>query len=368
MQIIIQQQTLNRLLSHVAGMIPSKPTDPMYAAVTIDAKDRQVTVTGTSPMYGTASAHDTGDVNEPGSVNVMFRMLMNLVKLLPDTDVMLTTSDRMLKVEAGAVRMRLPVTPIDDHMPIIVPGDVTWMRVPADRWRLAVTRAQSVASQADRSRPILTGIHLNARPGGTLTVESTDRYRLARTVIHPDTDTPMVDWDATCMPGGLSTPDTDPVDVTVTGRMLIVRTPVTLDGLLLVDGRYPDTDKVIPDQWASRLNVDRMALARSVERLLTVTDGSDVTLSMHVDDGTMRLGLSAGDNGEGTDRLDADTAGGTPTVLRANPRYVLDACRMFSGQLIRVEWTGSPTRPFRMSNPEDAGSTLLVTPKRVPGA
>ncbi|MDX5360346.1 MAG: DNA polymerase III subunit beta, partial [Alphaproteobacteria bacterium] len=114
----------------------------------------------------------------------------------------------------------------------------------------------------------------------------------------------------------------------------------------LIDGTFPDYQRVIPSGNDKRLAVDTAAFSASVDRVSTVSSEKSRAVKMALEDGRLTLSVTSPDSGSATEEMEVEYTGGSMEI-GFNARYLLEIASQI----------GSDTAVFEL---QDAGSPTVV--------
>jgi DNA polymerase-3 subunit beta len=131
----------------------------------------------------------------------------------------------------------------------------------------------------------------------------------------------------------------------------------------LIDGTFPDYERVIPQSNDKTMEVDNAAFAQAVDRVSTLSSDKGRAVKLTITDGKLTLSVNNPDSGSATEELPVEY-GFDPLEIGFNARYLLD----ISGQLesgtaeFRLADPGSPTM---VRDGKDASALYVLMPMRV---
>jgi DNA polymerase-3 subunit beta len=131
----------------------------------------------------------------------------------------------------------------------------------------------------------------------------------------------------------------------------------------LIDGTFPDYQRVIPAGNDKLARLDREAFQQAIDRVATISSARGRAVKLSLSDGTLALAVTNPDSGEAREEIEADYPG-PPIEIGFNSRYLLDVLAILGGDqaVLKLAEPGSPAILQR----ED-GATLLIVlmPMRV---
>ena len=131
----------------------------------------------------------------------------------------------------------------------------------------------------------------------------------------------------------------------------------------LIDGTFPDYQRVIPTGNDKKLVVDRQSFAQAVDRVSTISSERGRAVKLSIADGQVTLAVNNPDSGSATEELVAEYSA-DPIEIGFNAKYLLDVAAQLSGSEARfmLADAGSPTL-IHDTNDDDALYVLM--PMRV---
>jgi DNA polymerase-3 subunit beta len=382
MRVTVERAALLRSLGHVHRVVERRNTIPILANVLLraaeglqlKATDLDIEVVETIPA----------DVAQGGATTVPAHVLYDIVRKLPEgAQVSLETQGEgggQMLIRSGRSRFTLQALPETDF-PDLAAGDLPHrFTLPAADLKSLIDKTQFAIS-TEETRYYLNGIYLHTLddPSGTLLrAVATDGHRLARV------EMPAPEGSGG-MPG-IIVPRKAVAEIQklVEGgedAVLLELSPAKVrltfggangDGLgtgrvvltsKLIDGTFPDYQRVIPNGNDKRLTVERGDFARAVDRVSTISSERGRAVKLAIADGRLTLTVNNPDSGSATEELEVDYE--APALdIGFNARYLLDIAGQLDGDtaLFRLADPGSPTL---IQDREGAPALYVLMPMRV---
>ncbi|MEP9369161.1 DNA polymerase III subunit beta [Xanthobacter sp. VNH20] len=374
MKVTVERAELLKSLSHVHRVVERRNTIPILANVLIR--------TGTSGLELKATDLDLevvetvpAQVDQDGATTVPAHVVYDIVRKLPEgAQVQLESSgDRgTLVVRAGRARFTLQTLPQEDF-PDLAAGEFTHsFKLRGAEFRRLVDKTQFAIS-TEETRYYLNGIFLHVAEAkgsgkGTLRAVATDGHRLAQAELEAPEG-------AAGMPGIIVPRKTvaevqkllEDKDAEVTVSLSTTKIRVAVGAIVLtsklIDGTFPDYNRVIPAGNDKVLLVDKTDFAAAVDRVSTVSSERGRAVKLSLTDGKLVLSVTNPDSGSATEELEVDYAA-EPLDIGFNSRYLLDITAQLEGDTaeLKLADSGSPTL-VRDSTKTDALYVLM--PMRV---
>ncbi|MFG1423064.1 DNA polymerase III subunit beta [Roseixanthobacter liquoris] len=374
MKVTVERAELLKSLSHVHRVVERRNTIPILANVLIrtgasglelKATDLDLEVVETVPAQ----------VDQEGATTVPAHVVYDIVRKLPEgAQVLLESSgDRgTLAVRAGRARFTLQTLPQEDF-PDLAAGEFTHaFKLKGAEFRRLVDKTQFAIS-TEETRYYLNGIFLHVAEGkgagkATLRAVATDGHRLAQAELEAPEG-------AAGMPGIIVPRKTvaevqkllEDKDAEVTVSLSTTKIRVAVGAIVLtsklIDGTFPDYNRVIPAGNDKVLLVDKADFAAAVDRVSTVSSERGRAVKLSLNDGKLVLSVTNPDSGSATEELEVDYAA-EPLDIGFNSRYLLDITAQLEGDTaeLKLADSGSPTL-VRDSTKTDALYVLM--PMRV---
>lgn len=368
MEFTIEAGELARVVGLVKGMVPPRTTIPILGHVLIEAKNGSVKISATC-LEMEASATATAEVITPGAITVPGTVLFGLAKSLPKTKLATIQRDGDDRPVLTCGKSRYELRALDvGEFPIATPmddGAVRFYMPSADLGSILAATLPAVSTE--ETRYYLNGVFLHVA-NRRLAAYSTDGHRLVR-VIANETPRDALGMPAVIIPTAavreiIAMAGDDTVDVAVSKLRIEVKTARSRLSARLIDGTYPDCERLFPVHSASVANVDRDELSEAVARAALVYAGGNnqrPVIRCSVNGGT--LDLSSGDGGtdHGTESIDAtDHQSGATFGIAAN--YLSQMVDLWPPKSRIVFQTEGAGRPVMLTSADAPNQTHVIMP------
>ncbi|WP_294645111.1 DNA polymerase III subunit beta [uncultured Aureimonas sp.] len=372
MRIIIERSNLLKSLSHIQRVVERRNTIPILSNVLLKTEDGAMRLKATDlDIEITESVPASGDV--PGATTVPAHLLYDIVRKLPDgSEVKLeTTGDgAQMTVSAGRSTFRLQCLPEADF-PDITAGAFThaFTLKAADLARL-VERTQFAIS-TEETRYYLNGIFLHTiETGGALTLRAvaTDGHRLARAEMPAPAGSEG-------MPGIIVPRKTvteiqkllgegaETVAIELSDSKIRFSLGAVVMTSKLIDGTFPDYQRVIPTGNDKALTLDRQSFSAAVDRVSTISSERGRAVKLALSGGQLVLTVNSPDAGTATEELPVGYEA-EEIEIGFNARYLLDITGQLSGDSA-VFMMADPGSPTLIRDGGDEGTLYVLMPMRV---
>ncbi|MEJ2130131.1 MAG: DNA polymerase III subunit beta [Gammaproteobacteria bacterium] len=270
MKFEISREALLRPLQQVTGVVERRQTLPVLANVLVAVDDEQISLTGTDLEVELIASAPLESGGEPGQTTIPARKLADIWRSLPDESLIRVEQEGdRVTVKSGRSRFQLATLPASEFPTIERSASDIVFTLPAEEFRRLLDRTSFSMAQQD-VRYFLNGMLLEVTTDHVRTV-ATDGHRLA--MCTRDGGVAGVDRHHAIIPrkgvlelAHLLGDDADELELTLAANYLRAGVgPYTLT-TKLVDGKFPDYDKVIPPAGESELVGARETLRQAFAR------------------------------------------------------------------------------------------------------
>ncbi len=372
MRVILERSNLLKSLNHVHRVVERRNTIPILSNVLLNATGASLEMKATDLDLEVTEA-TSAKVETAGATTVPAHLLYDIVRKLADgSEVMLRTDEdgNSMSVISGRSSFRLQCLPQSDF-PELSAGTFSHIfRIDSSALKGLIEKTQFAIS-TEETRYYLNGIYFHTiESGGKLKLRSvaTDGHRLARA----EMDAPA---GSEGMPGIIIPRKTvselqklvDDPDVAVTTEVSDTKIRFTIGSVVLtsklIDGTFPDYQRVIPSGNDKAMTIDRQSFAAAVDRVSTISSERGRAVKLSIGDGLLTLAVNNPDSGSATEELAADYSS-DPIEIGFNARYLLDVAAQLSGSEARfmLADAGSPTL---IQDTADEHALYVLMPMRV---
>lgn len=369
MKLSLMQGEFQKALHVVANVVPSKSTLPILETVLIDAKkDGSLTLTATD-LDISVRTRRTAAVEEEGRVAVSARRLFDIVRELPDQEVSITGDEAKLTLNCARGRYRFVGAPVDDfpELPDIPAGK----QISFDTEKLErMIRRTLYAVSTDETRPELTGVFMEIRED-RMRLVATNGHRLARSGLQGAF---KQDKEMLLPPKALNQllrlfSEVDG-EVEVTGSKSYARFGVGSTDLYsrLLEGPFPDYQRVIPDTSPLSALIRRDDLIASLRRILVLSDSQTRQVKMKFAPSRLSILAEYQGAGEASEEMPVDYDGEELTI-GYNGGYILEMLKTVDVERMKMSFESAISAG--VFTPADGGAEdedllCLVMPLRLP--
>jgi DNA polymerase-3 subunit beta len=372
MKFTIERAKLLPSLAHIQSVVERRNTIPILSNVLLRAADGQLSLSATDMDLEIVESAPA-DVSIAGATTAPAHTLYDIVRKLQDgSQVEFATNPDTgaLSVRGGRSNFRLGCLPTEDFpqmagsaMPIAFQLGAADLRTLIDRARFAIS--------TEETRYYLNGIYLHAARSADLPVlraVATDGHRMARV------EMPLPDG-AEDMPGVIIPRKTigeirklldeasGPIRISLSDTKLRVAFDHVVLTSKLIDGTFPDTERVIPSGNDKVLEVNPREFASAVDRVATIAIEKTRAVKLSIERGTLTVSANSPESGSATEELEVRYES-APLEIGFNSRYLLDITQQIEGDCCRLSISDAAS-PTIIRDAADASALYVLMPMRV---
>jgi DNA polymerase-3 subunit beta len=377
LKLSIRKDALNEAIGHVSRAVSPRPVIPILAGIKIDADSRGITLTASDTDISVQSfipLEEDGEtivrMESGGSLVLGAKFFSEIVRKLPTDTVELEAPDvHRAIIRSGNAEIELVGLDPEEYPVLPSVADAHTFSINGLKMKQLVQRTVFAVS-ANESTPILTGV-LWQLSGGKLKLTATDRHRLSNAECEVAAD-PELKLDQMVIAGrtlnelSKLVPDNGTmIEVAATESQVLFRMDRILFYSRLLDGTYPDTSRIITNQYKTEMIMSTKALTDAIERayLLSREEKTNIVRMATVGSGEIEVSSSSLEIGKVTERIVPDHLAGEELKIAFNSRYMLDALKVIDQEKIHIGFTGAMS-PILIRPEQEPDMLHLILPYR----
>jgi DNA polymerase III subunit beta len=372
MKVTIERAHLLKSLGHVQSVVERRNTIPILSNVKVQAEDGELRLTATDMDLEVVESVGAA-VATAGATTVAAHTLYDIVRKLPDgaqVEFESASGGERLTLRCGRSRFTLPCLPIEDF-PALTSSELPFrFKLPGADLRSLIDRTRFAIS-TEETRYYLNGIYLHALPHDgveVLRAVATDGHRLARMEL------PLPDG-ALGIPGVIIPRKTvievrkvideisEDVEIALSETQIRFAIGAALLTSKLIDGTFPDYERVIPEHNDKQLEVHCQEFKDAVERVSAISSDRTRAVKLKIADGRLELSAQSPEHGNAAEELDA-SYDGEAMEIGFNARYLLDIAEQIRGDKARLSMADAAS-PTVLHELGDQRAIYVLMPMRV---
>ena len=356
---------LLRGLGIVSRGVSTRTTVQILAGILLDATGGKLSLAATDMELSLRTTVEA-KIESEGSVVVPGRLLLDIARLLPETEVSLEhrLEEAVVEVRCGSASYRLHTYNPEDFPRLPDTQGVELHEV--DRGTLLETVARvSRSASRDESRPVLTGVLVHFEPG-KLVMAATDSYRLSVKETSLEGSVPELEAIVPARAlGELSriAGEGEKIVLGVHENQVVFGTGDAWLTTRRIDGQFPNYKQLVPDAFEHEVPLPREELLDVVRRVSVMAQRNS-PLRLRFADGELVVSAQTQDVGEARESLPA-SFGAEALEIGFNAEFLRDGVDSVGGETVRLKLI-SPLRPAVLQGEGD-DFLYLIMPIRLAG-
>eukprot|EP01041_Mallomonas_annulata_P015959 gene15959-33588_t len=356
------QDKVLAVLQSVAGIVERRHTLPILANVLIRKTGGQLQLTTSDLEIQIRTTAELGGDEGNFTTTIGARKLIDILRTMPsDQTVSLESSASKLVLKGGKSRFTLQSMPPEDF-PLVQESASFGPVFSVPQKTLKSLLGQVSFSMAVHDiRYYLNGI-LFVAEGKQLSLVATDGHRLAFSSATLDVEVPkqevILPRKTVIELQRLLSDKEGAIEMQFANN----QAKFSFDGMefvtKLVEGKFPDYNRVIPKNHKNIVTLGRLPLLASLQRTAIMTSEKFKGVRLNIEPGILRVASSNAEQEEAVDELDIDYGGDT-IEIGFNVTYLIDALQNMSQEMVRIELSDGNSSAL-VTNPDDNAFKYVV--------
>lgn len=365
----VSREAFLRVLTHVSSIVDSRSTIPILSNIYLKCDNNQIEIRSTD-LDISIREFVSADSTKNGEATVSSRILTDIIRKTKKNSIVKCKleGNRLIINSDNSVFELNALTA--DEFPKFVPLD------PSNAFEITIQQMKRIfnktkfAISAEETRYYLNGIYFHTINNGTKTTlrcVATDGHRLAKTEL---------DLNSTFTIPGIILPrkfilqlDRILGDFEGKVKMICTDTQVSLEAdnfiiiSKLIDGTFPDYEKVIPVSNDKLLQVEAEPFFNAVDRVSTVNQDKTPTVKLHFENNNVKIMATSTDSNKGDEEVAANYTADSLEIL-FNSKYILDLQDVIEGETMILELLNQSS-PVIVKDTKDTSSLYILMPMRI---
>lgn len=376
MKFIIQRDRLVQSVQDVMKAVTSRTTIPILTGIKIVASEDGVTLTGSDSDISIESfipKEEAGDeiveIKQSGAIVLQAKFFSEIVKKLPTDTVEIDVQNGLqVSIRSGKSEFNLIGLDAEEypHLPQIEEQDA--FKIPTDLLK-AMIRQTVFAVSTSETRPVLTGVNWTVKNNELICI-ATDSHRLAlrKALVELETD----EINNVVIPGKslnelskILDDSNELVEIVMTENQVLFKAKHLLFFSRLLEGNYPDTSRLIPNESKTDVVVNTKDFLHSIDRasLLAREGRNNVVKLTTLEEKVIEISSNTPEIGKVIEELQGISVDGEELKISFSAKYVMDALKTIEAPEINISFTGA-MRPFVIRPLNDESLLQLILPVR----
>ena len=375
MKFIIQKDHLVQSVQDVMKAITSRTTIPILTGIKIVASEEGVTLTGSDSDISIESfipkeenVQEIVEIQQTGSIVLQAKFFSEIVKKLPTNQVEIVVDNLQTTIRSGKSEFNLNGLDSEEypHLPQI--WEQNSIKVPTDLLKNIIKQTVFAVSTSE-TRPVLTGVNWKIENNDLICI-ATDSHRLAlrKAKIEAAAEQSF----NIVIPGKslnelnrILDDHDEPVEIFVTENQILFKTKHILFFSRLLEGNYPDTNRLIPTESKTDIVVNSKEFLQSIDRasLLAREGRNNVVKFSTMGENVIEISSFTPEIGKVMEELVSESISGEELKISFSAKFMMDALKVLEGSEVKISFTGA-MRPFVIHPTNDDSTLQLILPVR----
>ncbi|MCA1979510.1 MAG: DNA polymerase III subunit beta [Thiobacillus sp.] len=361
-----ERNALLSALSAVVGVVERRHTLPILSNLLLEKQGNKLTLTATDLELQISTRLEAKD-GEDFAITLAARKLFDIVRALPDAaQVKLDSKDSQVVVSAGKSRFTLQTLPAADFPRVETGAGLgEAIRLPQKTLKRLLQLVQFAMASQD-IRYYLNGMLL-VLDGTTLRVVATDGHRLAyaeTTLETPAEAREVIIPRKTVLElAKLLADSDDAVELRIGANQVTITLPGTELVTKVVDGKFPDYQRVIPVNQPRHLKANRLLVTQALQRAAILSNEKFRGVRLVMSENTLGIVCNNNEQEEAADEIEVEYQG-EPLDVGFNVTYLLDGLGAVGSDSITLS-LGDANSSMLLTSEGEPGFKYVVMPMRI---
>ncbi|MGT2949518.1 DNA polymerase III subunit beta [Streptococcus devriesei] len=355
--------------------ISSKNAIPILSSLKIEVHSQSIVLTGSNGQISIENTISVDDENagllitSPGSILLEANFFINIVSSLPDItldfeeieqhQVVLNSGKSEITLKGKDVEQYPRLQEVITNNPLILETKLL----------KTIISETAFAASTQESRPILTGVHLVLTNHKEFKAVATDSHRMSqrKLILENSTD----DFDVVIPSRSLRefaavfAEDVESVEVFFSSSQILFRSETISFYTRLLEGNYPDTDRLLANNFETEVVFNTNSLRYAMERAHLISNATqNGTVKLEITNSQVTAHVNSPEVGKVNEELDTEKISGSDLTISFNPTYLIEALKALKSETVTIRFI-SPIRPFTLTPGDDSENFIqLITPVR----
>ncbi|WP_347104655.1 DNA polymerase III subunit beta [Streptococcus anginosus] len=371
----INKNLFLQALNTTKRAISLKNAIPILSTVKIDVTNEGITLIGSNGQISIENFISIKNENagllvtSSGSILLEATFFINVVSSLPDVtldfkeieqkQIVLTSGKSEITLKGKDADQYPRIQEISASNPLVLETSVL----------KNIINETAFAASTQESRPILTGVHFVLTENKNLKTVATDSHRMSQKKIvlekNGDNFDVVIPSRSLREFSAVFTDDIETVEIYFTNNQLLFRSENISFYTRLLEGNYPDTDRLIPTEFTSIVTFDKNNLRYAMERARLLSNATqNGTVKLEIINGVVSAHVNSPEVGRVNEEIDTESISGQDLTISFNPTYLIDSLKAINSEKVTISFI-SAVRPFTLVLNEDTENFIqLITPVR----
>jgi DNA polymerase-3 subunit beta len=362
-----ERNALLASLSAVVGVVERRHTLPILSNLLLEKKAGKLTVLATDLELQVSTQLDNAAAGDDFAITIAARKLFDIVRALPDSSrIKLDTKDSQVVVSAGKSRFTLQTLPAADFPRVETGAGLgEAIRLPQKSLKRLLQLVQFAMASQD-IRYYLNGMLL-VLDGKQLRVVATDGHRLSYAETQLETEAEarevIIPRKTVVELSKLLSDVDESVELRIGTNQVTITLPGTELVTKVVDGKFPDYQRVIPANQPRHLKANRQSVMQALQRAAILSNEKFRGVRLVMSENTLGIVCNNNEQEEAADEIEV-SYNGDPLDVGFNVTYLLDGLGAVNTEDITLS-LGDANSSMLLTSEGEPGFKYVVMPMRI---
>ncbi|PNY18632.1 DNA polymerase III subunit beta [Streptococcus parauberis] len=374
-QFSINRSLFIQALNATKRAISSKNAIPILSTIKIEVNQENITLTGSNGQISIENTIPVSNENagllisSTGSILLEANFFINIISSLPDVSldfkeieqhqVVLTSGKSEITLKGKDVEQYPRLQEVSTDNPLVLETKLL----------KSIISETAFAASLQESRPILTGVHITLSNNKDFKAVATDSHRMSQRLLSLEKSANNFD---VVIPSkslrefsSVFGDDIETVEIFFSPSQILFRSEHISFYTRLLEGNYPDTDRLLMNQFETEVVFNTQSLRHAMERAHLISNATqNGTVKLEIAANEVTAHVNSPEVGKVNEELDTVEKSGNDLTISFNPTYLIESLKALKSDTVRIRFI-SPVRPFKLT-PDDnqEGFIQLITPVR----
>ncbi len=367
MRIQVLQEELNRALTLCSRFSSNRVQLPVLANILLETRNNKLRVASTN-LEVSVSISIGAKITEEGSITIPARVVTEIVSNLKSGQIELFSDKEILEIKNSEFESKLTGMNSSDFPDTPLDIGAESVKFPFEVFKKAISKVLYSVS-VDETRPVLTGVLLIAKEKELVFV-ATDGFRLSqktikvkgyaeerRIIIPKNTFSELV---------RLSGSDEFEFSIKKADKQLLIGISNIIMSSRIIDGEFPDFERIIPKETKFKVKADKEELLRSIKLASVFAKDSANVIKFTVNKNTLDLTAESNQYGNQKGRVDVKVDGelSDDFTIAFNYKFLEDFLNICESDEVQIEMS-DPNSPVLFLDSKDTDYLHIIMPIRL---
>lgn len=368
MKFSVAREEFLKYLQLISGAVERRQTLQILANVLISAHDKQVSLTATDLEVELVGRLSIDKIDDPGEITVAARKLIDICRNLPpESSITLSTQKDQLIVKSGKSRFSLVTLPAFDFPNIEEIHPKISFKLSQKAIKELLINTYFAMAQQD-VRYYLNGMLIDINQG-VMKVVATDGHRLALGI--SDKKDVLADHMQIIVPRKgimelmrLLEDSDEEVEIIIGTNHICVLTPSFTFTSKLVEGKFPDYQRVIPKNGNKIVFINRELFKQALTRVSILSNEKFRGVRLLISENLLKIIANNPEQEEAEDEIDIDYQG-ADLEIGFNVNYLLDVCNTINSEKVKLTFIDTNSSALIEAHDDQNNFVYVVMPMRI---